>query len=87
MAGLGAGLVDGRVQRRCVMAVHGSDHVPAVGRKARRRVVGEPAFHMAVDGDAVVVVERDQLAQASVPASEQASWLMPSIRQPSPRNT
>ena len=40
-----------------------ADDVPAVGAEARRRVVGEPALHIAVDGDAVVVVERDQLVQ------------------------
>ena len=37
--------------------------VPAVGLEALRRVVGEPAVHFAVDGNAVVVVERDQLAE------------------------
>jgi hypothetical protein len=38
--------------------------VPAVGSKPLRRVVREPADHLAVDGDAVVVVEDDELAQA-----------------------
>ena len=38
--------------------------MPAVGAEARRSVVTEPAVHRAVDADAVVVVERDQLVQA-----------------------
>lgn len=47
-----------------VMAVDIADHLPAVGFETRRGVVGEPAVHFAIDGDAVVVVEGDQLAQA-----------------------
>ncbi|MNZ56762.1 hypothetical protein D3C78_747150 [compost metagenome] len=46
------------------MAVDVADHLPAVGLEALRCVVGEPAVDFAVDGDAVVVVEGDQLAQA-----------------------
>ncbi|CAI1801637.1 Uncharacterised protein [Serratia plymuthica] len=38
-------------------------HVPAVGFEALGGVVGEPAFHMTVDGDAVVIVERGQFAE------------------------
>ena len=45
------------------MAVNIADHLPVVGFETLWRVVGEPAFNFAVDGDAVVVVERDQLAQ------------------------
>ena len=52
------------VDRVDVVAVDVADHVPAVGLEALRGVVGEPAFDLAVDGDAVVVVEGDQLAQA-----------------------
>ena len=70
-----------------VVAVDVGDHVPAVGLEALRRVVGEPALHVAVDRDAVVVVESDELAEPSVPASDTASCEMPSIRQPSPMNT
>src|SRR5690606_12750221 len=40
------------------------DHVPAVGLETTGGVVGVPAFDMAVDGNAVVIPERDQLAQA-----------------------
>ena len=46
-----------------VVAVDVGDHVPAVGLEALRRVVGEPALDLAVDRDAVVVVEADQLAE------------------------
>ena len=49
------------------MTVDVADHVPAVGGEARGRVVGEPLFHLAllgIDGDVVVVVQRDELAQA-----------------------
>ena len=41
-------------------------HAPAVGLEALRRVFGEPAGNLAVDGDAVVVVEHDQLAELQV---------------------
>jgi hypothetical protein len=62
--GFGLGLVDGGVEGLGVMAVHVGDDLPAVGFEAARRVVGEPAFDVAVDGDAVVVPEGGQLAQA-----------------------
>ena len=54
---------DGRVDGVDVVAVDAADHVPAVRLEASRRVVGEPAGDVAVDRDAVVVVERDELAQ------------------------
>ncbi|MNM96841.1 hypothetical protein D3C81_1093330 [compost metagenome] len=57
----------GRVQRRVdgvrIMPVDAGDHVPAVRGKALRGVIGKPAGDVAVDGDAVVVVQADQLAQ------------------------
>src|SRR5450830_787131 len=46
-----------------VMTVDVADHLPVVGFETLRGVVGEPAFDFAVDGDAVVVIEGDQLAQ------------------------
>ena len=46
------------------MAIDVRDHVPAVGLETLRRVVGEPAARLAVDRDAVVVVESGELAQA-----------------------
>ncbi len=54
---------DGRADHDRIVAVDGPDHVPAVGAEARGRVVDEPALHRAVDRDAVVVVQRDQLVQ------------------------
>ena len=56
--------LDGGVDGGHVVSVDLGDHMPAVGFEPPRRVVGEPAFDVAVDRDAVVVVERDQLAQA-----------------------
>jgi hypothetical protein len=78
---------DGGLDLFRIVAVNIADHLPVVGFETLWRVVGEPAFHFAVDGDAVVIVERDQLAQPRVPAREPTSWEMPSIMQPSPRNT
>ncbi|MNZ78871.1 hypothetical protein D3C78_974610 [compost metagenome] len=56
--------VDGGADFVGVVAVDIADHLPVVGFETLRRVVGEPAFDFAVDGDAVVIVEGDQLAQA-----------------------
>src|SRR5690606_35793719 len=64
LGGVLAGGLDGLDDLVAVMAVDVADYLPAVGLEALRGVVGEPAFHLAVDGDAVVVVEGDQLAQA-----------------------
>jgi len=48
-------------------------------------VVGEPAAHLPVDRNAVVVRRKTMsFPSPSVPASEHASWDTPSIRQPSP---
>ncbi len=79
--------MDGFADGVGVVAVDIAHHMPAVGFEALGRIVGKPTFDMAVNGDAVVVIKADQLAQPRVPASEQASWEMPSIKQPSPRNT
>ena len=46
------------------MAVDRADHLPAVGLESLRRVVGEPARDLAVDRDAIVVVEADELAES-----------------------
>ena len=45
------------------MSIHVRDNMPAVGLKAFRGIVGEPAIHVTIDGDAVVIPERDQLTQ------------------------
>ena len=56
--------LDGHLDLFGVVAVDIANHLPAVGFEALRRVVGEPALDFTVDGDAVVVVEGDQFAQA-----------------------
>src|SRR4029079_10957394 len=52
------------LDRRRIVAVDVAHDVPAVGLEAFRRVVGEPVLDVAVDRNAVVVVEADQLAEA-----------------------
>ena len=42
-------------------------HMPAIGGEAGRRVVGEGEAGMAVDRDAVIVIEDDHLAKAEMP--------------------
>ena len=60
-------LADRSVDRGSAVAVDVAHHVPSVGFEPPRGVFGEPAPHVAVDGDVVVVVERDQLAEAQRP--------------------
>lgn len=79
--------VDGGLDLFRIVTVNVADHLPVVGFETLWRVVGEPAFDFAVDGDAVVIVEGNQLAQAQGAGQEATSWEMPSIMQPSPRNT
>ena len=51
------------VHRLAVHPIDSGDHLPAVSAETLRRIVREPANHLAVDRDAVVVVEHDELAQ------------------------
>ena len=53
-------------------------HVPAVGLIALQYVLGEGHIGAAIDGDAVVVVQGDQLAQLQVTGQEAASEDTPS---------
>jgi len=46
------------------MAVDGAEHLPAVGFEALAGVIGEPSANVAVDGDLIVIVEDDELAEA-----------------------
>ena len=65
--GFSAGLLgrfDCRLDRYRIVAVDVRHHMPPVGFKALGCVVGKPSLHMAIYGDAVVVVEADQLAQS-----------------------
>ncbi len=66
------------------MTVDVANNVPAVSFETHCCVVGEPAFNVTIDRNTVVIVERNQFTQLSVPAREQTSWEMPSIMQPSP---
>ena len=61
--GAAPGVGDGAVHRVDVVAVDRADDVPAIGLEPGRRVVDEPGRHRAVDRDAVVVIDGDQLGQ------------------------
>ena len=63
LVGLGASGFDGGLDGGAVVTVNGGDDMPAVGFKTLGGVVGEPTFYFTVDGNAIVVVERNQLAQ------------------------
>ena len=54
-----------------VMAVDCINHVPAISGKTLRRVVNEPRRHLAVNGDAVVVVHGNQLVE--LPSASQSA--------------
>lgn len=55
------------------MTVDVANNVPAVGFETHCGVVGEPAFNVTIDRNTVVIVERNQFTQLSVPAREQTS--------------
>eukprot|EP00972_Heterocapsa_arctica_P054463 8025327-Heterocapsa_arctica.AAC.1 len=57
------GLPDGIHVR---VAVLDGDHLPAVRLIAHAHILGEGELGVAVDGDAVVIVEDDELAQLQV---------------------
>src|SRR5262249_29610537 len=57
------GLRDRRVDGIDVVPVDRADHVPAIGLEALAGIVDVPGGDRAVDADAVVVVEGDQLVQ------------------------
>ncbi len=56
------------------MAVDRRHYVPAVSFETLRGIVGKPAFHFAINGDTVVVVERNQFTQ-SQGAGQRASFV------------
>src|SRR5262245_55020895 len=70
------------VHRFDIMAVNVWHDVPAVGFEALRRVVGEPVLDMAVDRDAVVVVERHELAEPER-SGERAHFVRDALHQAS----
>ncbi|MNV15823.1 hypothetical protein D3C71_1065620 [compost metagenome] len=61
--GLLLGFFDGGGHLVSIVAVDGADHVPAAGHKTQGGVVGKPGRDLAVDADAVVVVQGDQLVE------------------------
>jgi hypothetical protein len=61
--GAGLGLGNGGVHGIGIVAVYRADHIPTAGAETGGRVVNEPGGHLAVDGNAVVVVQRHQLVQ------------------------
>ena len=74
-------------QRSRVVGVADALHVPAIGQEARRDVVAEGEIGVALDGDAVAVVDPAEIAEhLRWPASEAASLETPSIMSPSPQN-
>src|SRR5882762_1078685 len=58
------GCIDRSLDGLAVMPVDIPDHVPSVGLEAFRRVIREPPLHMPVNGNAIVIVKGNQLAQA-----------------------
>ena len=68
-----------------VVGIADAQHVPAVGQEPGRDVLGERQVGAAFDGDVVVVEDPAQVIEARWPASDAASALTPSIRQPSPQ--
>ena len=57
-----------------VVAVDVADHVPAVRFEAFGRVISEPSLDMPIDGDAVVIVQRNEFAETE--RSSQRARLM-----------
>ena len=78
--------VERRSNRRRVVAVDARRR-PAGGLEPLDLVDGIGKRQRAVDRDAVVVEQHDQLVEFKCPASAIASWLMPSIRSPSEAST
>src|SRR5436190_14590281 len=58
---------NGAMDRLTVVTIYVRHYVPAIGFEALRRIVGEPTFDVPVNGDPVVIVEDDQLAEAERP--------------------
>ena len=65
---------NGGIHRIDVVTIHITDHVPAIGFKTFGCVVDEPRSHLAVDADAVVVVQRNQFVQ--LPRASQSAGLV-----------
>ncbi len=68
------GGLDCGVECNGVVTLHVGDHMPAISFETLGGVIGEPGADMAVNGNIVVVPERNQLAQA--PGSGQRARLV-----------
>ena len=55
------GLSNGLVYRIGIVAIRHANHIPAVSLKAFTGIVGKPVFNIAVNRNAVVVIQYDQL--------------------------
>ena len=77
-AQLGAG--DGLAHHRCIVAVDRANHVPAVCLEAFGCVVCKPWGHLAVDGNAVVVVQSNEFVQLPS-ACERAGFMADAFHQ------
>src|SRR5439155_1022196 len=69
-----------RVERAEVVAVRHALHVPAVALEPLRRVVREREIGLAVDGDAIVVVDPDQTTELQM-AGERAGFVRRALHQ------
>ncbi len=67
LVGTGFGFRDSTVNSRYIMAVDGTDHLPAIGFKARGRVVNKPRRDLSINRDAVVVIQSNQLIELPCP--------------------
>ena len=83
----GLGRVDGRLERRDVLAGVDALDVPAVRLVALEHVLAERDGGVVLDGDVVVVVEQDQVAELLVAGQRGRLGETPSCRQPSPAMT
>ena len=46
------------------MTIDAANHLPAIGLKSGRRVITEPAAHITINGNPVVIIKDDQLSKA-----------------------
>ena len=74
--------LEGLVDRARVLAVDIAQDMSAIRLEAFGRVIREPAAHVAINGNPVIVVHPDQLAETQG-ASQRADLMRyPSMRQP-----
>ena len=46
-----------------IVPINAWDDLPAIGLKPFRGVVGEPSFHLSINGDPVVIINGNEFAQ------------------------